>query len=227
MELATSWMRVGFLAFLLSGVTAFGQPMDGASGRLNYSWQEPQAKVLPNGNLEWAPKPFVFEKGDSVRYIDFEAGDDAKDGQTQRTAWKHHPWDVNATGESKACKGIQTYVFKGGVVYRSGPLKATESGAPGKPIRLTRDPSWGAGEAVFNGGYRIKGGWKKGNAAEAPGVPNPENVWYQDIGKKKADALWQIAGDKVERLHIARWPNFEDTDRSRWATIRSMSKASG
>jgi len=32
-------------------------------------------------------------------------------------------------------KGIQTYVFKGGVVYR-GTFKATESGEPGNPIRL-------------------------------------------------------------------------------------------
>src|SRR5580658_10473024 len=74
----------------------------------HYSWQEAHAKVLPNGALEWAPKPFVFEKGDSVRYIDFEAGDDAKDGKTQQTAWQHHPWDANAKGEAKACKGIAT-----------------------------------------------------------------------------------------------------------------------
>ena len=43
-----------------------------------YSWQKPDAKVLPNGVLEWAPQPFVFEKGDSVRYIDFEGGDDTR-----------------------------------------------------------------------------------------------------------------------------------------------------
>ena len=76
--------------------------------------------------LEWTPKPFVFQKGDSALYIDFESGDDAKDGKTQQTAWKHHPWDAGATGEAKACKGIHTYVFKGGVVYRNA-LKATES----------------------------------------------------------------------------------------------------
>ncbi|MBC8871375.1 MAG: hypothetical protein H8E44_18270, partial [Planctomycetes bacterium] len=36
-----------------------------------WSWQEPKAKVLPTGDLEWAPQPFAFEKGDSIRYIDF------------------------------------------------------------------------------------------------------------------------------------------------------------
>jgi len=79
----------------------------------SFSWQDPHARVLPNGGLEWTPKPFVFQKGDSVRYIDFESGDDGKDGKSQLNAWKHHPWDANATGEAKACKGILTYVFQG------------------------------------------------------------------------------------------------------------------
>ena len=138
------------------------QSQDGVAGKGGYSWQEPHAKVLPNGNLEWAPRPFVFEKGASARYIDFEAGDDTKDGKTTQTAWKHHPGDVNATGEAKSCKGIQTYVFKGGVVYR-GALQVTESGVPGNPIRLTRDPSWGKGEAIFNGSMQIKGGVEAGD----------------------------------------------------------------
>ena len=40
-------------------------------GASEWSWQEPKAKVLATGDLEWAPQPFVFEQGDSVRYIDF------------------------------------------------------------------------------------------------------------------------------------------------------------
>jgi hypothetical protein len=176
-------------------------------------------------DLEWAPRPFVFEKGASVRYIDFDAGDDAKDGATQQTAWKHHPWDANATAQAKACKGIQTYVFKGGVVYR-GALKATESGVPGNPIRLTSDPAWGKGEAIFYGSTQIKGGWKKATAEDAPGIPQPDRVWYIDVGKDydpdgisaersytaKFSCMWQVSGDKVERLHIARDPNYDLSD---------------
>ena len=136
-----------------------------------------------------------------------------------QTAWKHHPWDANATGEAKGCKGIQTYVFKGGVVYR-GALKATESGAPDNPIRLTRDPGWGQGAAAFYGSTQIKGGWKKANAEEAPGIPQPDKVWYMDLGKNydpdpqgdKFSAMWQVDGDKVERLHIAREPNYDLSD---------------
>ena len=206
------------------------QSQDGLAGKGAYSWQDPQAKVLPSGNLEWAPHPFVFEKGASVRYIDFESGDDTKDGKTTQTAWKHHPWDANATGAARDCKGIQTYLFKGGVVYR-GALQVTESGVPGNPIRLTRDPSWGKGEAIFNGSMQIKGGWKQATAAEAPGIPNPEKVWYQDIGKKKASSFWQVDGDKVERMQIARFPNYDCSDPddpvNNWFIWTAYDKATG
>jgi len=51
----------------------------------------------PQGNIEWTPKPFVFEKGASIRYIDFEAGNDDNAGDSKEKPWKHHPWDANAT----------------------------------------------------------------------------------------------------------------------------------
>ena len=202
-------LKTAGIAVLLTAVVAVAAA-DIQAGK-TYSWQQPHARVLPTGNLEWAPCPFVFEKGDSARYIDFEAGDDARDGATPQTAWKHHPWDANATGVAKAGHGIQTYIFKGGVVYR-GALTATESGAPGNPIRLTRDPAWGTGTATFNGSLQIKGGWKRASAEEAPGVPKPENVWYQDIGQVKASSLWQCQGGRIERMHVARWPNYEERD---------------
>ena len=186
----------------------------GVAAAAEYSWQEPHAKVLPNGGLQWAPKPFVFEKGESVRYINFDAGDDAKDGKTQQTAWKHHPWDANATGEAKAGKGIRTYVFKGGTIYR-GALKAGESGAPNNPIRLTSDPAWGKGEGILYGSVQLKGGWKKATTEDAPGIPKPGNVWYVDVGRNypaKLAALWQVSGEKIERLCIAREPNQDLSD---------------
>jgi hypothetical protein len=68
-----------------------------------WSWQEPNAEVDPKGDLTWKPRPFVFEKGASVRYVDFEAGDDANPGDAAGTPWKHHPWDPQAAG--KAVKG--------------------------------------------------------------------------------------------------------------------------
>ncbi len=210
-------LLVGLLS-LACGADAWGQANA-------FKWQQRHAKVLPTGNLEWAPQLFVFEKGASVRYIDFDAGDDAKDGATPQAAWKHHPWDADATASAKACSGIQTYVFKRGVVYR-GAMKAKESGESRNPIRLTSDPSWGIGEAMILGSTQIKGGWKKADAAEAPGMPDPEKVWFIDLGidydpdgntaeqsfAAKFSSMWQVAGDKVERLHIARTPNFDLSD---------------
>lgn len=188
--------------------------------RPDYSWNTPHATVRSDGNLEWAPKPFVFEPGPSVRYIDYDNGDDTRDGTRRDTAWKHHPWDEKATGRSRAGAGLHTYVFKGGVVYRGGLLKAGESGTSDTPIRLTRDPSWGEGLPVFQGSKAITGGWRRGNAREAPGIPGPEEVWYIDLGmdfdpspfRAKLSALWQIDGDTVERLHIARTPNYDRSD---------------
>ncbi len=98
---------IAVLTFALAGV---------AGGE--YCWQKPQAKVLPQGDLKWAPEPFEFQPGDSVRYIDYENGDDDAPGTSKDSAWKHHPWDRDATGKAAQAAGPITYVFKRGVFYR-------------------------------------------------------------------------------------------------------------
>jgi hypothetical protein len=182
----------------------------------DWSWRQPHAEVLPNGDLKWAPRPFVFEKGDSVRYIDFEGGNDANDGASADKPWKHHPWDAAATGNAQACKGIHTYVFKGGVYYR-GELKVAESGKPGQPIRLTRDPSWGTGEAVMCGSERIAT-WTKG--ATQKDIPEPDKVWFADLDFAPR-SIWLVRkeGDYF-RIPLARVPNWKrsnpDDVKSEW-----------
>jgi hypothetical protein len=105
-----------------------------------WSWQDPQSKVEPTGDLTWAPHSFEFKPGPALRYIDFDSGNDDNDGLSKQTPWKHHPWDPNAEAQAKACNSSHTYVFKQGVVYR-GELNANESGTEAAPIVLTRDPS--------------------------------------------------------------------------------------
>ncbi len=183
-----------------------------------YSWQQPQANVLPTGDLQWAPKPFEFKPGTSVRYIDFAAGNDANDGLSKQTPWKHHPWDPNATGNAKACEGVHTYVFKQGVVYR-GEMNADESGAEGDPIILTRDPSWGSGPAVICGSEKV-GGWKRG--ADNRLIPDPQKVWYVDLDWAPR-CVWAVGPDgAVTRIPLARTPNWTITDpddiKSNWWT---------
>ncbi|MHC4533156.1 MAG: hypothetical protein ACYS6K_04315 [Planctomycetota bacterium] len=116
-----------------------------------FSWQKTHAKISSTGDIEWLPRPFRFVKGDSARYIDYEGGNDSNDGLTRNTPWKHHPWDPQASENARQCKGVHTYVFKGGVYYR-GTMNALESGKKRNPIRLTSDPAWGTGEAVVSGG---------------------------------------------------------------------------
>lgn len=189
-----------------------------------WSWQEPQAKVLPTGDLEWTPRPFEYQPGLSIRYIDYEQGADTNDGLTKQSPWKHHPWDPNATDQAKAGKGSQTFVFKQGVVYR-GELDANESGTPMNPILLTRDPSWGAGPAILCGSEAVTG-WKKG--ADNASIPEADKVWFTDLDWAPRN-VWVLDGNgAVTRVALARTPNWNVTDpddiKSEWWTWRNPDK---
>ena len=181
-----------------------------------WSWQESYADVDPKGNLLSKPRPFVFEKGASVRYIDFEVGDDANAGDAHAKPWKHHPWDPQATGKAVAGAGVHTYVFKRGVVYR-GRLLVKDAGQAGDPIRLTSDPAWGSGEAVLCGSERVIN-WKKG--ATHKDIPEPEKVWWTDLTFAPR-CVWSVAKDgAITRIPLARTPNWKvsnpDDVKSEW-----------
>jgi hypothetical protein len=181
-----------------------------------FSWQKTYAKISSKGDIEWSPQPFRFEKGDSVRYIDYEQGNDSNGGSSRETPWKHHPWDPQASGNAKRCKGIHTYIFKRGVYYRS-TITARESGTATNPIRLTIDPAWGTGQAVISGGRRITGGWKKG--AQNKDIPAPEKVWYIDLDFAprtvylvEPPASYALKNDRITRIPLARMPNWKVSD---------------
>lgn len=183
-----------------------------ADGEMLYSWETQQAAVLPNGDLQWAPLAFQLVKGNSVKYIDFENGNDNNDGISTASAWQHHPWDNAATGNAKLGSGIQTYVFKRGVVYR-GVLTAKESGEAGNPIRLTSDPDWGTGEAGIYGSVKATDGWSKANSTIAPNIPNPGLVWYKTVSglENSTKVVCEVSGTGINRVYLARSPNFEKT----------------
>lgn len=173
-----------------------------------FEWQKPQAKVLPQGELEWTPQPFRFTPGPTVRYIDFGSGRDDNPGTKERP-WKHHPWDPNAGGLAKASKGPVTYVFKGGVTYRGRFEVGDDRGVAGNPIRLTRDPAWGQGAAEIRLSEPVTG-WKRG--AATPGLPNPERVWSAEVDFLPR-TLWRLGGDGTpQRLTLARHPNWKESD---------------
>jgi hypothetical protein len=183
----------------------------------DYLWQQQHARVDERGSLDWMPSPFEFQSSGSIRYIDYEDGRDRNDGRTVESAWKHHPWDAAATEQAAQCRGVHTYVFKRGTIYR-GKLVATESGRPNHPIRLTSDPNWGDGEAVICGSVQIADGWQRG--AEHPDIPDADRVWYQDLDFLPR-SLWLVKGAKVTRIPLARMPNWtvsnpEDVKQEWW-----------
>ena len=173
-----------------------------------YPWQETHAKVLPNGDLEWAPKAFELKTGDSVRYIDYENGDDSKDGSSKANAWKHHPWDKQAGGKAKACSGIHTYIFKRGVIYR-GALVASESGTAGNPLRLTSDPSWGDGAAIISGSVPVTQ-WQKGSAHSD--IPDGDKVYAAKLKFSPRMLHVRNSDGTLTKVPIARTPNWTVTD---------------
>ena len=187
--------------FLVACAAPAQDPPDG------YSWQQPHAKVLPSGDLEWQPESFQYAPGPNVRYIDFDAGDDAEAGSRQQP-WKHHPWDPEATGAAQACSGPMTYVFKRGVAYR-GRLVADDTGTADAAIQLTSDPDWGQGEAVICGAERVTG-WTKG--VTQPNIPEPGKVWQVDLDWLPRNVWMQAANGQTTRIALARTPNWMVSD---------------
>ena len=108
-------------------VSVSAAPRQAAGGE--FAWQQEYARRSPAGDIQWAPRASEFKAGDVVRHIDFEQGDDSGSG-SRSEPWKHHPWDVAAVGAAAAASGVDTYVFKGGVVYR-GVLRSGNRGGPG------------------------------------------------------------------------------------------------
>ncbi len=184
------------------------------------SWRFPHAKVLPHGDLEWAPEPFRFRPEGELRYIDFERGDDRNSGRDRNSPWKHHPWDAAATGNAAGDATGDTFVFRRGVVYR-GVLEAKRSGTPARPLRLTSDPAWGEGRAVLSGAERVSGVWKRNG-----------KIWSLTLpAGTPPRTVWEIADGETRPLILARTPNwrFDDPDdiRAGWFVWQSASREKG
>ncbi len=176
-----------------------------------FPWQQPYAEVLPGGDLKPAQQPYEFKAGENIRYIDFENGDDRQDGASPETAWKHHPWDPNATadaGEAAPDADIDTYVFKGGVIYRGRLNHQGQAGTPDRPIRFATDPGWGMGMARIYGSEQVRN-WTRGAHAK---MPDGQTIWQADV-RFLPRTLWQVdAEGAITRLHLARDPNWTVSD---------------
>ncbi len=185
-----------------------------------FVWEEEYARFVPPNDLQWQPRAFEFEAGDTVRYIDYESGSDSNSGTSSSSPWKHHPWDGRATGNAKAFEGIATYVFKRGVHYRLEPgvgnpaWVADDSGEPGNPIRLTSSPEWGSGFPVIAGSVPIEQEWQRAGQGDVPERMDvsDQTVWYVDLeappypgGRGKMEVvLFEVRPDGgINNLYLA------------------------
>jgi hypothetical protein len=216
-------MKKSSLKNLTVGVSAVSLaasavPSQAQNTKAAHAWQQPQAQVLPNGDLKWTPQPFQFKAGASVRYIDYAAGDDNNAGTSKTSAWKHHPWDGAATGVARTTRGAHTYVFKRGTIYRGSLKPGDDRGEAGNPIRLTSDPTWGTGEAQIVGSEVVTG-WTRG---AHPKMPNGGQVWMKEVDFLPRN-LWMTAQNgEATRLKLARMNNWNEPDpndvMSQWPT---------
>ncbi len=190
--------------FLLPFLTPAGPPARAADRP--FAWQQDYARVTETGDIQWTPQAFRFAAGSNVRFIDFENGSDDHDGDSREQPWQHHPWDGKATGKAAAgAGGVDTYVFRGGVIYR-GQLTVKGEGQPGLPIRLTRDPDWGAGPATIAGSHVVSG-WRRG--ADHPRIPDANAVWSATLDFAPR-TLWMVDRQgTVTRIPLARQPNWQ------------------
>jgi len=165
--------------------------------------------------IAWKPRPYDLVVGETVRYIDHAGGDDGAAG-TRAAPWKHHPWDAQWQGAADAAAGVDTFVFKGGVVYR-GLIEVAASGTAQRPIRFTRDPDWGAGEAVLSGAETVTG-WQvwRPEMATGPtaGADAPAPVVAPADPPPPAPEVAALnllpGGSPDSEADLARWTLFKD-----------------
>jgi hypothetical protein len=113
---------------------------------------------------------FVTSIHGAIYYVDFAGGDNANNGTSTATPWKHCPEDPQATGtaDSTVLAAGDIVIFKGGVVYNGG-MQLTRSGTEGNPIQYLGNPdgTWGTGAPIINQSNRtdITTGFKNHNTA--------------------------------------------------------------
>lgn len=90
----------------------------------------------------------------STFHVNYERGQDARDGLSPQTAWKHAPGDPNAVGvpARTSLQPGDRVVFAADVRYR-GEIIVKDSGAPGKPISFVGERP---GAAMIDGSEIVK-----------------------------------------------------------------------
>ncbi|MFH0977114.1 MAG: right-handed parallel beta-helix repeat-containing protein [Spirochaetota bacterium] len=114
-------------------------------------------------------------------YVNFEGGDDLKDGTAEEKAWKHAPGDPKAEGipATIALQPGDMILFKGGVQYR-GSITVNAGGTSVNPIIFKGD-GWGSEKAILEGSEVLSGWTQCAFADDCGGNANYANIYYTYI----------------------------------------------
>jgi hypothetical protein len=161
-------------------------------------------------------------------YIDYANGNDAADGTSPSTAWKHAPGDPDAfTGNPPLAKLMpgDTVFFKGGVKYQ-GKVKVNASGAPGNPITFS-GTGYGTGSAIMDGARPVTSIRACPSAAECDGHPQWQKISI--VTFKKAPSKFVKLYDRSGFMYESQWPTpadpFRSDDITYWAESPVSDKA--
>lgn len=138
-------------------------------------------------------------------YVDFDKGQDANDGLTPATAWKHAPGDNSSTGTARnmTLQPGDRVLFRGGVRYRSNVMPRM-AGTAEAPV-VFDGSNWGPGRAIFDGSRLAEGARKCTSAAECFNNPHWKNLWRIPVDPSVRWTDWLFAGDRP--LQPAQYPD--------------------
>jgi parallel beta-helix repeat protein len=165
----------------------------------------PASPSTPNPTTQPTPTPTPIISGNTY-YVDFENGDDANQGTSPQSPWKHCPGDSNAVGVAAAASLSpgDTVLFRGGVIYR-GMIKTISDGIN------YRGDAWPDGvKAIIDGSDLFLNEKKPCTQEECGSNPNWSNILCVDLPdtiEKYSDFLMF---DESSKLWLAQFPKVPD-----------------
>ncbi len=145
-----------------------------------------------------------------IYYVDFDSGNDAADGLSPATAWKHAPGDALGTDNPKKLK-LQPgdhVRFKGGVRYR-GQLSPKAPGTEENPI-VYDGSSWGSTRAIIDGSTALSGVRPCASATDCLGSTQWKNLWRADLPAGSSWSDYLFVNDQV--FQLGQYPSLSKLD---------------
>lgn len=166
------------------------------------------AALAITGATLLARSPLGASSASRSIYVDYEHGNDAADGRTVATAWKHSPGDPEASGNAGRHRlgPGDNVLFAAGVRYR-GTIVINGDGTPGRPITFSSVDS--ARPAILDGSdpvVQIRGCTSSADCGGASEWQRLSRITLPTSAGRGDPALFMASGE----LWLAQDPNPPD-----------------